>query len=56
MTKKDFQMVADVLKGLLEDGVPSPVVKKAADSFMVMFKKSNPRFDEGRFLKACGLE
>jgi len=51
MTRKHFQQVADVIKA-------HPDAKKReelATHHSQIFKKSNPRFDEGRFRKACGV-
>jgi len=51
MTRRHFQQVADVIKA-------HPDAKKReelATHHSQIFKKSNPRFDEGRFRKACGL-
>ena len=51
MTRKHFQQVADVIKA-------HPDAKKReelAAHHSQIFKKSNPRFDEGRFRKACGI-
>lgn len=51
MTRKHFQQVADVIKS-------NPDAKKReelAAHHSQIFKKSNPRFDEKRFRKACGV-
>ena len=54
MTRKDFQLIADVLKA---SGVASPmnrcVIKDIATNFAVELQKTNPRFDVQRFVKAC---
>jgi hypothetical protein len=51
-TRKDFQMVADLLKS-----VDDPQKKKdLANHHADMFAKQNPRFDKSRFLKAAGIE
>ena len=50
-TRKDFQMVADLLK----DNPNMDDRKAKAKDYCDKFKKMNPRFDSERFLKACGL-
>jgi hypothetical protein len=51
-TRKDFQMVADLLKS-----VDDPQKKKdLANHHADMFAKQNPRFDKSRFLRAAGIE
>ena len=50
-TRKDFQMVADLLK----DNPNTDDRKAKAKEYCDKFKAMNPRFDSGRFLKACGL-
>ena len=50
-TRKDFQMVADLLKAN-----PDPEKRKElAKDYCDKFKAMNPRFDKERFMKACGL-
>lgn len=50
-TRKDFQMVADLLKDN-----PNMADRKAkAKEYCDKFAKMNPRFDKERFLKACGV-
>ena len=50
-TRKDFQMVADLLK----DNPDIDDRKVKARDYADKFKQMNPRFDSERFLKACGL-
>ena len=52
MSRKDFQMIADILK---RHG-HTPTAQAMALDFAVAFQKVNPRFDKVRFLNACGLE
>jgi hypothetical protein len=52
MTRKDFQLVADILKL----HVASHTAQAMALDFAQAFQKTNPRFDKKRFLDACGLE
>ena len=54
MTRKDFQLIATVLKA---SGKNSPmnrcVIKDVAMNFAVELQKTNPRFDVQRFVNAC---
>jgi len=50
-TRKDFQMVADLLKA----NPDSDKRKELAKDYCDKFKAMNPRFDKERFMKACGL-
>jgi uncharacterized Ntn-hydrolase superfamily protein len=51
-TRKDFQMVADLLKDN-----PNMADRKAkAQDYCDKFKAMNPRFDKEKFMKACGVE
>ena len=54
MTRKDFQLIAKVLKA---SGKDSPmnrcVIKDVAMNFAVELQKTNPRFDVQRFVNAC---
>ena len=51
VTRKHFQQVADAIKSH-----PDPAKRKElADHHASIFKTQNPRFDHGRFKKACGV-
>lgn len=50
MTRKHFQQVADVIKSHPDQEKRNELAKHHAE----IFKKSNPRFDHGRFYKAAG--
>ena len=54
MTRKDFQLIADVIKGHT-DGKDDHVMRGFALSMAVELNKTNSRFDKVRFLKACGV-
>jgi len=54
MTRKDFQLIADVIKGHT-DGKDDHVMRGFALSMVVELQKDNPRFDRVRFLEACGV-
>jgi len=65
MTKKDFICAAELVKAIQDgkwtDEIPSwglgyrlrPV--QTAEVFIKLFAEDNPRFDQSRFLYACGL-
>ena len=61
MTKKDYELIAKVLN------MQKPASKEKAPylhfqwktivaQFSLELKKSNPRFDRSRFLKACEID
>jgi hypothetical protein len=51
MTRKHFQQVADLIKSHPDAKKREELAKHHSE----IFKKSNPRFDETRFRKACGV-
>lgn len=61
MTRKDYELIAKVLKTQLElsrgfgeeDG--EAAVKNIVFDLMADLAKENPRFDRVRFLSACGV-
>jgi hypothetical protein len=57
MSKKDYELVADVIRGNLNGpDTPVPVRDILARAFADSFAASNPRFDRATFLRACGVE
>ena len=59
MTKKDFELIAGVLRGKR----PEPLCRTSyalwlitAESFAQALSDAHPRFDTLRFLAACGVE
>lgn len=55
MTRKDFQLIADTLSDLAEECPDHRhAFTLAATAFSRSLTKTNPRFDHGRFLEACG--
>lgn len=52
MTRKDFQMIADVVATTLATVTPESRQCLALD-FAAELSKTNTRFDAGRFVKAC---
>ena len=56
MTKKHFERAAAIVRELqFFQGVGTDKAQVVADAFVELFSGDNPRFDRGRFLKACGL-
>lgn len=59
MTRKDFELIARALAETRE-GVASPEQKRgvemAARVLGTYLRDTNPRFDRGRFVRACGVE
>ena len=55
MTRKDFQLIADVLTNFNVDNVANQreVTAMIAESFAAALTKTNPRFNKALFLKAC---
>lgn len=62
MTKKDFEMIAAVVREVSDDlsGWNRPAAQAIrtalTDKFCAVCTASNGRFNEARFRKACGLE
>ena len=66
MTRKDYVAIAAVLRKrvdrlpdqgtTLEQRVRLAEVLEIAYRIADVFQRDNPRFDEDRFLKACGLQ
>ena len=55
MTRKDFELIADTLSDLAEECPDHRFAfTLAATAFSRNVAKTNPRFDHGRFLQACG--
>jgi hypothetical protein len=53
MTKKDFQLIANVLKAHGDSPMNRCVIKELAVSFASELAKVNPRFNAQRFVEAC---
>ena len=49
MSRKDFQLIADVVKQIEDADVRLGTVYK----FVVALRATNPRFNKNRFLDAC---
>jgi hypothetical protein len=53
MTKKDFILIAQVLKASSTSPMNRCVIKDIALTFASELQKTNPRFDTKRFVEAC---
>jgi hypothetical protein len=54
MTRKDFELIADVLNNYhTGDEKQKAVVREMALTFGVRLHETNPRFDVQRFVSAC---
>jgi len=53
MTRKDFQLIADVLKASSTSPMNRVVVQELAVTFASELAKTNPRFNKERFVNAC---
>ena len=53
MTRKDFQLIANVIKAHQDGGDRDHIVRGLAASFAIELAKTNPRFNKELFLKAC---
>ena len=53
MTKKDFELVAEVIRELRRGSNDGQVtVERVATEFEIALRRTNGRFDSGRFLQA----
>tara|TARA_R100001082_G_C4354824_1_gene156327 strand:- start:808 stop:990 length:183 start_codon:yes stop_codon:yes gene_type:complete len=55
MTKKDYIKVANFIKQERDNGNIIIACRPFINSLCNTFKKDNPRFDEKKFIKACGM-
>jgi hypothetical protein len=53
MTRKDFQLIADVLKASSTTPMERCVIEQLALTFATELAKTNPNFNQQRFVKAC---
>lgn len=52
MTKKDYELMAAVMKS--HSVLHQKATKAIMTSLLEHLKKDNPKFDEERFIEACG--
>lgn len=61
MTKKDFELIAKVIKDLKKDQrergafANNPDLETVAEWFALELEETNPRFDRVKFLQASGV-
>ena len=55
MTRKDYKLIAEILKKSGACGVGPFTLRSLAVSFAQELQKDNPNFKPALFLKACGL-
>jgi hypothetical protein len=55
MTRKDYVMIADVIKNL-DEVIDEYALEVLADNMADSLESDNPRFDRARFLSACGVK
>ena len=62
MTRKDYVLIAEVLKGAItyekefnKDEKKAFALQAVAHTFSNVLANENPRFDRARFLSACGV-
>ena len=57
MTRKDYQLIADVINSIQADFGDNPVsLDVVASELSSALSQDNPRFDRARFLTACGVK
>ncbi len=60
MTRKDYILLAKVIRGLVGDGAlaldDERDCRSLVDAFVTALKAENDRFDTQKFYKACGVE
>ena len=58
MTKKDFELIANIVKGLNYPQGPLKAIHttKVAIRFSKVLADKNPKFNSDKFLIACGLK
>lgn len=57
MTKKDYAMLAEVIACQFRDSFEDskPVIRGLTYALATRLAWDNPRFDRGKFLRACGV-
>ncbi len=54
MTRKDYELIAGVIKNSC-DIKTNQTAQRIAQGFCTVLRADNNRFDDTRFLKACGM-
>ena len=55
MTKKHYELIADIIYGFKEDGMHEADVSQIAYGFADKLKETNPLFKSDLFLNTCGV-
>ena len=62
MTKKDYELIAGILKGahnyeatFNDNEKGAKTIEAVSHTFAMMLETTNPRFNREMFLKACGV-
>jgi hypothetical protein len=56
MTRKDYELIASILRDSLDNIVDDMAHEALSDVFAEELENTNPRFNRERFLRACGVE
>ena len=56
MTRKDFQLIADVLVDVTGPVISSESRNQIAKALASALRSTNPNFNRDRFLAACGVK
>lgn len=54
MTRKDFNAIAEIIRKYTLVGADLLDLHLMTNELATYFKKANPSFDRGKFIKACG--
>lgn len=59
MTRKDFELIAGIInKYMVSEELNIKerlILQEISRDFSIILQTTNPNFDRGRFMKACGL-
>jgi hypothetical protein len=56
MTRKDFELIARVIKAQRAPHNDSATLDELTREFAYALEETNPRFDTHRFIEACGVK
>ena len=56
MTRKDFELIAGVIKGQRKPHNDTETIEELAREMADALAGTNDRFDRAKFLKACGVQ
>ena len=56
MRRDDFKAIAEIVRKYHTEGaIDKLVLRDMVDNLAAYFRQSNPSFDKGKFVKACGF-